>query len=290
MDPRSSTEVAYQGSFFAYIFKQDIATLSSWPSTGGSLFGLWTSTGNPVIHVALSNNRGNEQTARIQLEERYKMNYLGKWQTVATILDHDHFVRIANDMALRERKRFLALAVGKATRTDLTPYLFEQGQVQVGSIQVLEGPNPFMDDPDTRRILSGSYQPTPNTRSHRNDAYEATHHLPSRTAVREAHTVKHQWYSGESGEKTLRYVFEEFKKIADGDEVQMNRDKITQDFLMSFAYQGRQWQIEFSTDFPVGGAKLMLVHSTTRRTIEEVQSNSVSDAVREIMIKVRRYR
>lgn len=45
-------------AFTTYIFKEDLARLKRdadpLRETGGSLYGQWTSTGDPVVHVAIS--------------------------------------------------------------------------------------------------------------------------------------------------------------------------------------------------------------------------------------------
>ncbi|KAJ7383731.1 hypothetical protein OS493_026262 [Desmophyllum pertusum] len=58
-----------------------------------------------------------------------------------------------------------------------------------------------------------------------------------------------QWYSGEYGEATLKYVFSELRKIAVGD-VNMSRKTDTQDITLCFRRQGREWQVKFPSNFP----------------------------------------
>ena len=62
-----------------------------------------------------------------------------------------------------------------------------------------------------------------------------------------------QWYAGQSGEATLRYVFDALRNVADG-EVKMSRKTDTQDITLSFRRRGREWQINFPFNFPRSNA------------------------------------
>ena len=74
-----------------------------------------------------------------------------------------------------------------------------------------------------------------------------------------------QWYSGENGEATLKYVFNELSKLAHGD-MQMSRRIDTQDITMCFCRQGKEWQVIFPSNFPSSGASLSL-NKQVRTTI-----------------------
>ena len=65
-----------------------------------------------------------------------------------------------------------------------------------------------------------------------------------------------QWYSGDQGQASLRYVYEELGRIAD-DEVQMSRDTDTKDITLSFNRHGQQWMIRFPSIFPRSKANLI---------------------------------
>lgn len=64
-----------------------------------------------------------------------------------------------------------------------------------------------------------------------------------------------QWYIGGEGEAALKYVFDELAQIADGD-VNMSRDKVTQDISMNFMHRGREWVVKFPPNFPRSKARL----------------------------------
>ena len=65
-----------------------------------------------------------------------------------------------------------------------------------------------------------------------------------------------QWYSGDQGQASLRYVYEELGRIAD-DEVHMSRDTDTKDITLSFNRHGQQWAITFPSIFPSSKANLI---------------------------------
>lgn len=83
-----------------------------------------------------------------------------------------------------------------------------------------------------------------------------------------------QWYEGEKGEATLKFVFSELTKIAHGD-VQMSRRTDNQDITMCFCRQGQEWQVTFPSNFPSSEATL----SINRRVNSTIGGNNVEDAV-----------
>ena len=83
-----------------------------------------------------------------------------------------------------------------------------------------------------------------------------------------------QWYEGENGEATLKFVFSELTKIANGD-VQMSRRTDNQNITMCFRRQGHEWQVTFPSNFPSAEASL----STNRRVSTMIGGNNVEDAV-----------
>lgn len=94
------------------------------------------------------------------------------------------------------------------------------------------------------------------------------HRISSLDGNRGNHTCQQpavQWYSGENGEATLKYVFNELSKIAHGD-VQMSRRVDTQDITMCFCRQGTEWQVIFPSNFPSSEASLSL-NKQVRTTI-----------------------
>ena len=70
-----------------------------------------------------------------------------------------------------------------------------------------------------------------------------------------ARTAAVQWYAGEQGEAALKYVFDKFGSIADG-EVKMSRMTDTQDATLSFEHRGQEWKVAFPFNFPSSSARL----------------------------------
>lgn len=83
-----------------------------------------------------------------------------------------------------------------------------------------------------------------------------------------------QWYAGENGEATLKYVFNELSKIAHGN-VQMSRRTDTQDITMCFCRQGQEWQVTFPSNFPSSEASL----SINKRVCTTIGGDNVEHAV-----------
>ena len=100
---------------------------------------------------------------------------------------------------------------------------------------------------------------------------------PSFSITRNNPTHPHpavQWYAGENGEATLKYVFNELSKIAH-DDVQMSRRTDTQDITMCFFRQGREWQVTFPSNFPSSEASL----SINKQVCATIGGDNVENAV-----------
>ena len=87
-----------------------------------------------------------------------------------------------------------------------------------------------------------------------------------------------QWYTGECGEATLKYVFDELKKIADGN-VEMSRKTDTQDITLCFYRHGQEWQVKFPSNFPSSNASLAI----NRSPCAAIGGDNVEDAIRAII-------
>ena len=83
-----------------------------------------------------------------------------------------------------------------------------------------------------------------------------------------------QWYTGDSGEAALRYVFDALRKIADG-EVKMRRSTDTRDITLSLRRRGRECTIIFPYNFPKSNASV----STNREDYIMIGGNNVENAV-----------
>ncbi|KAL9971586.1 hypothetical protein ACROYT_G017766 [Oculina patagonica] len=87
-----------------------------------------------------------------------------------------------------------------------------------------------------------------------------------------------QWYVGEEGEATLKYIFDKLRSIAES-EVKMSRKTDTQDLTLSFHHEGQDWQVKFPSNFPRSNASL----STDGEFRAVVGGDNVKTAVNEMI-------
>jgi len=275
-------------AFTAYIFKEDYDRLTQLEvihaerqnQKGGSLFGQWTSTGNPVIHRVMSFGRSqaSREGEAKELRDGFQVCYIGEWRPV--------LAPTYTDMKAREERerlrgpdapaRFLVLDVSRA---DIVPFLFvnrQTAQQEKGRLERLPGKNPFnkresFEEPMPLRREYGYPSQHASTAGPINLPYQA----PREAQYQEAVTTERQWYSGDKGSEKLQKVFEDIKEIAVGD-VDMSRDKITQDISLSFIDKRRRtkWEIRFPQTFPTVGALLIKNPGTSQ---EKQQRQGTSD-------------
>jgi len=91
-----------------------------------------------------------------------------------------------------------------------------------------------------------------------------------------------QWYVGEKGEATLKYIFDQLRSIADS-EVKMTRKSDTQDLTLNFRYEGQDWQLEFPFNFPRSYVSL----STNGEVRAVVGGSMVKTAINAIIAHIR---
>ena len=253
-------------TFTAYVFQEDVQKLKSETGSAvpksGSLFGQWTSTGNPVVHYIVPSAvyRADSERYGTKLWDGYRLCHIGEWRSVRShkrqTEDRGHLL---SNFKGGNPKRFLVLDVEV---TDVKPYLFEGGtQWRSGKLESLEGENPFnRSDVDPQR----------STGQH---IHQSSHHQGQSTAaqgrdwlrpqprpqLQQADTRNSQWYSDPKGNEKVRKALEEFKKIAYQNQVEMSRDINTQDISMAFKDQNaiKRWQVDFPFNFPRMGAVLI---------------------------------
>lgn len=80
-------------------------------------------------------------------------------------------------------------------------------------------------------------------------------HQRKRRSARARRQTVSQWYYGTEGEAALKHVFAELTKVSDRD-VDMSRNKTTQDISLSLSCRGRKWILAFPTAFPRRNARL----------------------------------
>ena len=254
--------------FTAYIFKEDVQKLNSEAGFAGqkcgSLFGQWTSTGNPVVHYVVPStvSRADSERYGAKLWDDYRLCHIGEWRSVRPQRGQnvqDAGRHLLSNFKDGKPKRFLVLDVEVH---DIKPHLFEsETQRRSGKVESLDGENPF-NRPDTN--------PQPSTGRH---FHQSSHHQGQSNAaqgrdwlrpqprpqLQPADTRYSQWYSAPKGNEKLGKAFEDFKKIASQDHVEMTRDVDTQDISMVFRDQRnlKKWKVDFPSNFPYEGALLI---------------------------------
>ena len=300
-------------AFITYIFKEDLARLKRdadpLRATGGSLYGQWTSTGNPVVHVAMSKNGKYSDGVETFFFKNYRLCHIGEW----CIANPDHRTRealLSKYKGSRPAKRFVILEV---TSDRAFPFLFVDGKSQgEGRVEALQGENPF-NKAELLGVSSMNYPqgnlreqhrlPATGRETRRNPDHFSSSQLPvshyqqyqvhtRQSRVQEAQTSSHQWYAGERGQEILRQVFEKMKEIAHRDEVEMNRDTYTHDMAMSFTSEGyKKWEVKFHRNFPVDGASVTNKSQAFQQTPYPIRGDaSVEKVVGEIKHHITKYR
>ena len=292
-------------AFTAYIFQEDYDRLTtkevshaaySQQQKGGSLFGQWTSTGNPVIHRVMPFSSPSQGTASRDavardLYEGFRVCYIGEWRPVPHHnYNYMHTREAREEREARERlqgregpARFLVLDVSK---TDIVPFLLNRqtARQESGKLEKLSGKNPFnkresFEEPMPRRDYDYAGVRHPTGRP--NVPYKA----PGAARFQEATTTEGQWYSGKEGIEKLQKVVEDLKRIAEGN-VDMSRDTKTQDISLTFKdkHRGNNWEIRFPSMFPTLGALLILNPGTPQeRHQKQAYSDKASKAVKNMI-------
>lgn len=293
-------------SFTAYIFKTDSDSLLANARRGasGSLFGQWTSTGNPVVHVIMRKEEAETEGQR--LYEAYRLCNIGEWRTGE---EHDRNGRHRIAQAIYEKQsrrnalgRFLILDVSNVS--GIKPYLYTPVFIQaptqrwqlkdeVGVVERLDGENPF-----SRR--SHRNQPQFSTMGYPPPAYQQ-HAVamwsqePGRYAS-SAHSQEieikcHQWYSNEKeGNANLQVVIKELTQIAVGDKLDISRDTTTHNLTVMFTdnrYR-RSWTLKFPSRFPQEGASVSYKTWSSSGTEHSSLRNPKEPSCGDVRVAIRR--
>jgi len=243
-------------AFCAYIFKEDYDRLKrdAVRGGGGSLYGQWTSTGNPVIHVAISDNAPqNEGTAEIMCSS-FMLCHIGQWCTsTESRTRHSLLSRYKGNREGHRRGKPSRFVILEVNRADIIPYLFdnqrEQGQ---GKREILAGQNPFnLKDVLEKLVRSRKPQAVYQPRA---SAFAGQVRSPgySPPQPHEAKTEFYQWYSSDGGNSKVKLVHDKLKEIALSGAVDMFRDTETQELSMSFTerFRRKKWEVKFPPHFP----------------------------------------
>ena len=279
-------------SFTAYIFDEDRRNLTGEAANGaeksGSLFGQWTSTGNPVVHYAVPSSVDKTTSASIgeELWSRYRLCHIGEWRSVSFYggqTDH-HRSLLRSKFDGGNPIRFLILDV---EASKICPYLFESKTPRGrGKLETLQGENPFnRSDVDPRKTERQHYHPLEQPTA--TQGLAGWSQFQPRYQPQEAVTKKYQWYSISGGNEKLQLVLAKFKEVAHQGEVNMSRDTTTENISMSFIdrRQRKKWQVSFPSTFPNKEAVLIENPDTRGRGIEHHQdANSPLDLAVKKMI------
>ena len=289
-------------AFTAYIFQEDYDRLKTrellhaiQQQKGGSLFGQWTSTGNPVIHRALPFGRSQSERDVVarDLHEGFRVCHIGEWRPVDSSTP-DTQAREARERLARGGEptlaRFLVLDV---SRTEIVPFLVNRqtGRHENGNLEKLPGKNPFnkresFEEPVPRRDYGYD---NPVVRYYPAGQPNVPHQAPRAPQFQHAFTSGAQWYSGDEGNTKLQKVVANLQEIALGRDVAMSRDTATQDISLSFTDNRRRkkWEIKFPPDFPRVGA-LVIENPGARHQNSQRQgtSDKASKAVKNIISSI----
>jgi len=286
-------------AFTAYIFQEDYDRLTKQEIThasqqqrGGSLFGQWTSTGNPVIHrvMSFSHSQSSRDAAARELYDGFRVCYIGEWRPVQA--------SSYSDMQAREHlrgrdapTRFLVLDVSMA---DVVPFLLNRqtAQQERGRLENLPGKNPF----NKRESFQ---EPMPRRDYHDPLRYQLgqtgqpnfSHQVPRTSQFQVAITTVPQWYSGDEGSKNFEKVLQGIKEIAAMGDVDITRDTKSQDISLSFVEKayGKKWEIKFPANFPAAGAVLIEDPGAYKPKRQPLRGcDKVSQAVKNIISCIRR--
>ena len=137
-----SLSYKHKMAFTTYIFKEDLERLKRdadpLRATGGSLYGQWTSTGDPVVHVAISKSGKYMDGVETFFFKNYRLCHIGEWR----VANPDHRTReelLSKYKGSRPAKIFVILEV---TAEATYPFLFVDGKSHgEGRVEALQGEN-----------------------------------------------------------------------------------------------------------------------------------------------------
>ena len=283
----------------AYIFEEDFSRLTTrevlhayvgQQLKGGSLFGQWTSTGNPVVHFAMpfSATQSERDQMGYDLYDKFRICYIGEWRPLRAHGGND-----CHEMTARGAPtRFLVLDVSKE---GIVPFLFDnQASKGKGYLERLPGKNPFNKNGlFERSVPEGNYNPQRYRYPVQSAAAGQSGYPPARSAApqpQEAVTNDVQWYSSDEGNEKLKKVLQDFTEIAFGGKVDMSRDTATQNISLSFTDSRcrKKWEVQFPAMFPTVGALLIENPGTPyKRPIRLAPNDKASKAVKNIISLIR---
>ena len=271
-------------AFTAYIFREDLERLkndAARGSNGGSLYGQWTSTGNPVVHVAFSDSGPQRKGIETFLYDNYKLCHIGEWiEGKQSSWRRQDLVKKYKGQGLPSR--FVILEVDNMRR-EVTPFLLVERSPGVeGRVEELKGENPFNREDVLTNAIVGHKQRTSAERDHATVGAVDVRAQPSSGEWQNwqrflaprgqvAQTSEHQWYATQEGQDKLKFVLVSMREVAQYDKVDMARDTETHHMSMSFTdkFLRKQWEVKFKASFPTGG--VMVTNKSQSRTTQAYQ-------------------
>ena len=166
--------------FLTYLFKEDIERIKNWVlqypdlETGGSLFGLWTSGENPVVHIVLGPAEGCRRTNVSFFQDVGYLQRVGELLTTQYMLCHigewhsHHCMRLSHpsegDVSTVVRNYpqgacgFLLMIANIMSESTVTisPYKFQERtrtSYQAGKVVILDGDSPFRNEEKIQRFI-----------------------------------------------------------------------------------------------------------------------------------------
>ena len=287
--------------FKAYIFKEDVQKLQSEAGSAiqksGSLFGQWTSTGNPVVQYVVPSavNRADSESYGKKLWEGYRVCHIGEWQSVRSYrrqTAQDAERHLLSNFKGGKPKRFLVLDV---EATDIKPYLLEgENQRRRGILDRLDGVNPFNRHDVDPQQSTGQHFRQPSHHKGQSTAAQGGDwsQFQPRPQLQPATTRNYQWYSGSMENGTFEKIFNDFKRIAYQGKVEITRNTTTEDLSIAFKDKRhfKKWQVDFPYNFPRAGA-LLIEDSDSQSKCKkhpQVTNNDQIQAVRKMTNYVER--
>ncbi|XP_031566088.1 uncharacterized protein LOC116301203 [Actinia tenebrosa] len=131
--------------FILYMFKEDLEMIESWakepschgkPRPSGELFGLWTNTQNPVVHIVINDSNSQSENPI----ENPLFSFIGYWSSERLRED------VCSDIKSKQNTRIVFVSVEEFQQDNFAyrSLLFvNEGQKRTGRIEPLQGKNPF---------------------------------------------------------------------------------------------------------------------------------------------------
>ena len=226
-----------QSGFAIHIFQSEIDEIrkhvaqNRWKESVGDVFGLWTNSGNAVVHIILSPEYNNSPTARgclndsrlqpeddvkIYLEKKYMLCHIGKWHFspygTSTQPSTNQMSAVKSFCACGEGHESCILLSFCTRNENVQPYLFtDKGQNYINAgLLILPGVqssvgvtgNPVRNAPPIGKILE-RYSSTAKTSE---QMVGINHGVPPSTSHGHSNNSPSNWETFENQHKNAKYA------------------------------------------------------------------------------------